>query len=179
MYNDKLRESLNGHIVIAGDDMQDIPLTLSAAKYESETSSMSRNQGGGTYVVQYPTETSMSINRNYPVHTRQGVSSVLQSNVGVAASCAYQAFFPPGIQTPFAYVRAWFKFTEATAVDHRNVDSDGDLIYDAEGISNEHDNIDTGSSLHNGRRLRRQLESVSTTAPPNVQHSVHFKFGVQ
>ena len=116
--------------------------------------------GGATYVAQY---------------TGSGNDPIKDHEVGVAAACTYNAFFPPGIQTPFAYVRAWFKFSEATAVDQRNIDDDGKITRESDGgISDAHDNQDSGTSLYPGRRLR----TAPKQAPPNVQHSVHFKFGV-
>jgi hypothetical protein len=51
---------------------------------------------------------------------------------GIGAACTYEAFFPPHINTPFAYVRAWFKFKEASHVDQVNPElteegTDGDI----------------------------------------------------
>jgi hypothetical protein len=51
---------------------------------------------------------------------------------GIGAACTYEAFFPPQINTPFAYVRAWFMFKEATHVDQVkpgavNQGTDGDI----------------------------------------------------
>jgi len=178
MYNEKLRESftlpLNGEprqvITLETDDY--VPVTLQHAMAVDTNGGSARNwasRGGGTYVAQYPnsqeTGTSLEIKNHL---------------VGVAASCAYNAFFPPGIQTPFAYVRAWFKFSEATSIDQRNIDDNGNIDFQQDNsVSTDNDNVDMGTSLHNGRRLRRKLETLSKTAPPNIQHSVHFKFGVQ
>jgi len=178
MYNDKLRDSftepLNGspRQVIKFETDDYVPDTLQNAMGTGSPGASSRswqNMGGGTYVAQYPNSQTIGTSQEIKNHM-----------VGVAASCAYDAFFPPGIQTPFAYVRAWFKFTEATSIDQKNIDDNGNIDFQqGNSISTDHDNVDTGTSLHNGRRLRRKLETISKTAPPNIQHSVHFKFGVQ
>lgn len=174
-YNDLLRASFNElldgkarQVVVEDDTM--VPTTLAHAMADSASiaftgQSSYANAGGATYVAQF---------------TGSGTDPVKDHEVGVAAACTYQAFFPPGIQTPFAYVRAWFKFSEATAVDQRNIDDDGKISRDIttgsgdDGVSTATDNEDSGTSLYPGRRLRQ----AAKIAPPNVQHSVHFKFGV-
>lgn len=170
-YNDLLRASFNEPLngsprQVVVDDATAVPTTLAHAMMDDWAGSQfSGSQtlaqyGGATYVAQY---------------TGAGNDPIKDHEVGVAAACTYNAFFPPGIQTPFAYVRAWFKFSEATAVDQRNIDDDGKISRESDGgISDDTDNQDSGTSLYPGRRLR----TAPKQAPPNVQHSVHFKFGV-
>merc|ERR1719181_1826787 len=129
---------------------------------------------------------------------------------GIGAACTYEAFFPPLINTPFAYIRAWFQFREATHIDQAGYDTsdEGDdkdvntnrYQWAPGGVSsgastgtgsgeNKHANDaedthgwsgnDKAADTHDARRLRsKQIAPTRPTlkAPPNVQHSVHFKF---
>jgi hypothetical protein len=106
---------------------------------------------------------------------------------GIGAACTYEAFFPPQINTPFAYVRAWFKFSESTHVDH--VDHDEDHTAGSDGTVNtnptqwqgtngaaSHGNSASDGPARRLRSIRSLAQKTQVKAPPNMQHSVHFKF---
>jgi len=105
---------------------------------------------------------------------------------GIGAACTYEAFFPPEINTPFAYVRAWFKFSESTHIDQVDHDDDATATNQANKNTNPTQWSGTDGATSNGnsasdtapsrRRLRSLAEKTQLKAPPNVQHSVHFKF---
>jgi hypothetical protein len=128
-------------------------------------------QSGFTYVKQFK-----------PVAATGGNAAI---DGGIGAACTYEAFFPPGINTPFAYVRAWFKFSESTHIDQVDHDDGADATGQLDVNTNpsqwdattgSHGNSAGDTPAAPTRRLRSLAEKTQLKAPPNVQHSVHFKF---